>query len=516
MRTLLQASLRVRILILALAPPAILLFAFLYIYQTRAHEKVIDAYVAKARAICITTESVREGMEKKWEDGLFTSEGLKKLIDAGETGKALSIVPVVAAWNASMLKAKEGNYQFKVPKFQPRNKANEPDGMESRILNKMDAEKLSEYSEIDPSSNTVRYFRAVYLSEACMLCHGDPATSVQLWGNDKGLDPLGGTMENWKVGEMHGAFEVLQSLDKADAEIKQELKYASMAVAGGLFILSLAVLFMVRIIRNTVERPIAELAGHLREGASQVSSAAKQVAESSNDMADGATKSAASLEETNAALTEMTSAIQRNAQNAENANQIAESARQEAENGQAAIIRMDTAMAEAKTAAGKSAEIVRTIDEIAFQTNLLALNAAVEAARAGDAGKSFAVVAEEVRSLARRSAEAARNTAEMIQAAREKTENGVDASVEVKALLTSIGERVRSMTEIISEVARSSEDQARDIKQVSGAVSQLDSVGQANAASSEEAAAASEELSAQAEEVNSIVDRLLEIVHGKG
>jgi len=173
---------------------------------------------------------------------------------------------------------------------------------------------------------------------------------------------------------------------------------------------------------------------------------------------------------------------------------------------------MGGAMAELKNSSDMTASIVRTIDEIAFQTNLLALNAAVEAARAGEAGKSFAVVAEEVRRLAQRSAEAAKTTSGMIQESREKADQSVLVSEEVKEALTAILDRVAKLSTLIREVARSSDEQSKGIEQITAAVGQLEQVTQANAASSEQAAAASEELSGQARELSDMVESLLRIV----
>lgn len=163
----------------------------------------------------------------------------------------------------------------------------------------------------------------------------------------------------------------------------------------------------------------------------------------------------------------------------------------------------------------ETAKIVKTIDEIAFQTNLLALNAAVEAARAGEAGKGFAVVAEEVRNLAMRSAEAAKNTATLIEQAQQNAENGVAASGDVEQTLTQILGSVKQVTEVIDDVASASEQQSQGLDQINNAVAQMDKVTQSNAANAEETASASEELSAQAAELTNMVNTLVEIVRGK-
>ncbi|HPU97486.1 MAG TPA: methyl-accepting chemotaxis protein [Candidatus Hydrogenedentes bacterium] len=505
-------SFKVQVLFLALVPPAVIMVLLIWGHTIVMRNRVIESFVTTARDICLMTESVREGMEDKWAKGVFSVDMLREKMAAGERDLALDMVPIVTAWRTAMAKAEEGGYTFKVPKFYPRNPKNEPDPIEADVLRTLEKGDISEYSLVDRELNAVRYFRPVKLTESCLICHGDPATSQALWGNDQGLDPTGGKMENWKAGEVHGAFEVILSLEKADQEIAASVRKALLAVAVGIIILTLVTFLIMRIIRNKVEGPIAALIYQLREGATQVAGAAGQVADASGAMAEGATESAASIEETSASLSEMASVTRRSAESAAEADRLAEQARQDAERGREAMERMGGAMAELKNSSDMTASIVRTIDEIAFQTNLLALNAAVEAARAGEAGKSFAVVAEEVRRLAQRSAEAAKTTSGMIQESREKADQSVLVSEEVKEALTAILDRVAKLSTLIREVARSSDEQSKGIEQITAAVGQLEQVTQANAASSEQAAAASEELSGQARELSDMVESLLRIV----
>ena len=169
-----------------------------------------------------------------------------------------------------------------------------------------------------------------------------------------------------------------------------------------------------------------------------------------------------------------------------------------------------------KASSDETAKIIKTIDEIAFQTNLLALNAAVEAARAGEAGMGFAVVAEEVRNLAMRSAEAAKNTAELIDGSQTNADNGVAVTTEVSEILKEIAVSSQKVKQLIGEVSAASDEQAQGINQVNAAITQMDQVTQSSAANAEESASASEELSSQAVELKNMVDVLVTIVGNTG
>ena len=194
-----------------------------------------------------------------------------------------------------------------------------------------------------------------------------------------------------------------------------------------------------------------------------------------------------------------------NVGNAKEARSLAEGARSSAELGAANMQNLSTAIGKIKASADSTAKIVKTIDEIAFQTNLLALNAAVEAARAGDAGKGFAVVAEEVRNLAMRSAEAAKNTANLIEESVKNSESGVTLNEGVAANLREINEQVQKVSEMMAEISAASEQQNTGVEQINSSVEQMNQVTQQSAANSEESASAAEELSGQSEELLNMV-----------
>ncbi len=268
------------------------------------------------------------------------------------------------------------------------------------------------------------------------------------------------------------------------------------------------------LIARSIIKVLKRVVVGLRDGANQVKSAAAQVSSASQQLAEGASEQASSLEESSSALEEMAAMTRTNADNARQANELATKARQAADAGDKTMGRLNDAMAGINKSSDEISKIIKVIEEIAFQTNLLALNAAVEAARAGEHGKGFAVVADEVRNLAQRAAEAAKETTGLIEDSVSRSRDGAEVAGEVGEALGAIVSDVAKVTELVEGITTASDEQAQGAEQINTAVSQMDKVTQQNAASAEESASAAEQLSAQAETVNGMVGELVDLVGG--
>jgi len=245
----------------------------------------------------------------------------------------------------------------------------------------------------------------------------------------------------------------------------------------------------------------------VRRSANHMAESAQQLAAASEQLASGAQEQASSLEETSATMEEITSTIRQNADNAKQANQVANGSRDAAEKGGQVVSEAVAAMGKINESSKNIAEIITTIDEIAFQTNLLALNAAVEAARAGEQGRGFAVVATEVRNLAQRSATSAKEIKRLIQDSVSKVEKGSELVNKSGETLREIVGSVKRVTDIVAEIAAASQEQSTGVEQVNKAISQMDQVTQANSSQTEELSATAQTLAASSDQVQQMVGR---------
>ena len=375
--------------------------------------------------------------------------------------------------------------------------SSDPKRLKASLPQELGAALLAKPERLErETSTTIEVYQPEVVTKACMECHKD-----------------------WKENSIPGVLlycfskeDILQA-ERASAENARMVRESSLTITTiAIFSGILLAAVLVQLVTRPITTRLSRLADALGTNSEQVKSGADQVAGASENLASGANEQAASLEESGASLEQMADRTRRNTETAEQVRVLAAAARHAGDEGAEGMKDMSAAMKDIQRAGDEMAKIVRTIDEVAFQTNLLALNAAVEAARAGEAGLGFAVVANEVRSLAQRAAGAAKETANRIGDSVAKSEHGVQISERVARSLGEIVAKARRLDELAASVAVASREQAEGISHISGAVTQMDSVTQGNAASAEECAAAGHELNAQADALNHVVNELLEVL----
>lgn len=515
-----KLSIRTKITVTSLLLPTVLFGAVFTLYVRDERIKINNSIEDKARSVALAAHGTRTTMEQSWIDGVFTTEMLREWADRGEMETALGSVPIVAAWRSVMANSEEGGYEFKVPKFNPRNPENEPDAIEAEALKKLKSENLAEYHVHDEEHNTARYFQPVKLTASCLNCHGEPATSQELWGNNEGRDPTGAKMENWEIGEIHGAFEVIQSLDAADAAFKATVGKMSLAVLAGLVCMALLLqwgmkkLFVdplseainyanelakgdlsAELVNNNRQDEIGDLGNSLEKmtvnlrdlitGLKQGSNTLKvsstslgtqsdKLADDSESMTDVANTVSSAGEELSTSISgiagsaeDMSTMLNTVAASIEemtaSITEVAKSSLRSSEIADNANRKSNQAvdvMDQLKTASEKIGKVLDVITDIADQTNLLALNATIEAASAGEAGKGFAVVANEVKELARQTTQATEEINREIGEMQASTTTAVQSVEAISAV-------IEEVNEISTSIASAVEEQSATLNEIS-------------------------------------------------
>jgi methyl-accepting chemotaxis protein/methyl-accepting chemotaxis protein-1 (serine sensor receptor) len=316
--------------------------------------------------------------------------------------------------------------------------------------------------------------------------------------------PVGAHMENTALDYINLQREELKETQSSSASQTASAHWIStICVAIGL-----AAVALITFIVQRITAQLRTITTSLSDGAAQIAAGSGQVSSSSQTLAQGASEQAASLEETSASAEEITSMTRQNAANTGQVAQLMTTVDHRVAEGNSTLGQMIASMNQINASSDKISKIIKVIDEIAFQTNILALNAAVEAARAGQAGAGFAVVADEVRNLAQRSAQAAKDTAALIEESIATSNEGSTQLQKVADVVGSITEAATKFKVLVDEVNIGSQEQAKGIEEIARSLSEMERVTQSTAAAAEQSASASEQMSAQAQSMSQVVDQL--------
>jgi methyl-accepting chemotaxis protein len=345
-------------------------------------------------------------------------------------------------------------------------------------------------------------YSALFEEGSSLAARGKTMEALAIYRDKGGV--VGSRMEK-------AAGEYLDRQTKAleDANISGVQKVATTRWIAAIFVLiALGVVGVITFVVRKITSQLRTITASLSDGASQIAAGSSQVSTSSQTLAQGASEQASSLEETSASAEEITSMTRQNASNTSQVAVLMTTVDHRVTEGNSTLALMIKSMKQINDSSGKISKIIKVIDEIAFQTNILALNAAVEAARAGEAGMGFAVVADEVRNLAQRSAQAAKDTAALIEESIATSNEGSTQLQKVADVVGSITEAANKVKVLVDEVNIGSQEQAKGVEEIARALTEMDKVTQGTAAAAEQSASASEEMSAQAQSLSSIVDEL--------
>lgn len=586
---MLKALRSVRLSVRIIAVAVVLLLAVVgvnyLVFVTAFRAEAERAMEGRAAAFTALADETKNYTGELFEKGAFNTESMREELQAiRQSGrhysesKMFAALPVVAGWESASNAAKREGIEFRVVSFQARNPNNEPEpgSFRANLLNELThlhgQRGGQSIARVDPDINSLVYMRAITLTDDCMICHGDPKGPH---ADASGRDIIGFPMENWKPGDMHGAYEVVMPMAPVDQQVASFVIsgfawVGPMVVVGGIaFVLMLRAMFakpmnaLIDRVKDIAEGEgdltaridvygsdeigtlstyvngfigrIQDMIRSISASAREVAAAAAEIASSSDEMADSIRRQTEQVAQISASVEELSgSSVEVAAQSSEAQTRASESGSIAEEGGQIvgqtiegmrAIDESVEASAKAVDSLGKRSdaigEIVAVINDIADQTNLLALNAAIEAARAGEHGRGFAVVADEVRKLADRTTKATEEISDSIAAIQEETQlavnsmragttrvrEGVEHAGRAGDALRQIVGTAREVANMVSSIATAADEQSSASQQISQAVDEISSLSSTSAEGASQAAQAATTLSKRSEELMALVSR---------
>jgi methyl-accepting chemotaxis protein len=447
--------------------------------------------------------------EKHWEDGVYSPEDLRDHASRGEMEHVMAMVPIVAATASLSSQAGDAGYEYHISSLTPRNAENRADKTQAAAIHTIIEQDLDELIQMDEATNSLHYYRPIKLGKSCLSCHGDPATALALWGNNQGLDVTGYKMENLQEGDVYGVYEIIQSMDHEDGE----LKASALQVGLTTIVCLMATAMFSMIILKSIRLDIGENATSLRAVAREnLVAVGHQMRCNANETTHQATLASGAAEQVSAnaqslakAVEEFNTSIREISGNTSNAATVAGLAVEAANRTNTTVTKLGVSSAEI-------GNVIKVINSIAEQTNLLALNATIEAARAGEAGKGFAVVANEVKELAKQTSEATEDIIRKIAMIQDDTAHAVEAIGQVTGIIRQINESQNAIASAVEEQSAMTGEISRNISEVATGSSEIARNITLVATAADSTSRGTEETLRAANDIEKMADDLLNLV----